>query len=274
MNINCKGKLLNLDQPKVMGILNVTPDSFYDGGENNSIGQIINKVSQFAEEGAHIIDIGGMSSRPGAKIISPKEEIERIVPAIKYIVENHSEIFISIDTIHGEVAEEALSLGAHIINDISSSEHDNEIIQVAIKNKAPYIAMHMLGMPENMQDSPVYEDVTLDILKYFDFKIREFKSQGLTDVIIDPGFGFGKSLEHNYTLLNKLKSFNILDVPVLVGLSRKSMIYKPLGIGPENALSGTSALHMVALQNGAKILRVHDVKEAIECIDLYRLLSN
>lgn len=255
----------------MMGILNVTPDSFYDGGQYEQKATMQQQVDKMVEEGAAIIDVGGMSSRPGADIISETEELARVIPAIDYIAKVHGDVSISIDTLHSEVAKQAIDHGASIINDISGGDHDPQMIAVAAEHGVPYVMMHMQGEPSTMQDSPSYEDVVLDVLSAFARKVRTCRAAGVKDIIVDPGFGFGKTIEHNYQLLRQLSVFKILDCPVLAGLSRKSMIYKPLGISPAKSLSGTSALHMVALGNGVKILRAHDVATAVQVVKLHQL---
>ena len=272
-SLNCNGRLLNLDVPKVMGILNVTPDSFYDGGKYKTIDSALQKVGEMINNGASIIDIGGMSSRPGAEIIDVEEESKRILPILGEIARTYPEIIISIDTVHGEIAQRAIDNGASIINDISGGAIDSTIWKVAKDNNVPYILMHMKGTPNMMQSNPSYEDVVLDILKYLRDKIFELRNQGLIDIVIDPGFGFGKTINQNYKILKRLSSFKILECPILVGLSRKSMVYEFLNINSLEALNGTTAMHMVALQNGTKILRVHDVKEAVECVKIHLKLD-
>jgi dihydropteroate synthase len=274
MTINCKGKILNFDSPIVMGILNITPDSFYDGNTLLSDKDIINRAKKMLLEGATIIDIGGYSSRPGATDIDVETEINRIVKPIALLVKEFPDIIISIDTFRSQVAQEAINNGACIVNDISAGDGDENMFNTVKKNQVPYIIMHKKGTPKNMQNKPLYKDVAKEVFQYLNNKISELNKLGVNDIIIDPGFGFGKSIEHNYTLLNELNYFNLLEVPVLVGLSRKSMIHKSLEIEPKDALNGTTALNMVALQNGANILRVHDVKEAIECINLFKKLSS
>jgi len=274
MTINCKGKLVDLSSPVVMGILNVTPDSFYDGGQAVTSTAIKQKVQQMVADGATIIDVGGMSSRPGATMISRQEEIDRVSPAIEIIVQHMPDVVISIDTLHSEVAAHCIRMGATMVNDISAGDYDADMIPTVAEAGVPYVAMHMQGLPSNMQDDPQYHDVVMEVLTYFAKKVRQCRAAGITDVILDPGFGFGKSLEHNYALLRHLGSLGILDCPLLAGLSRKSMIYKPLDITAADALTGTSALHMVALQQGASILRVHDVLEAAQCIQLHELLTS
>ncbi|MDF1695676.1 MAG: dihydropteroate synthase [Saprospiraceae bacterium] len=271
--LNCKGRLISLESPKVMGILNVTPDSFYDGGKFDGLDSAVQQVGKMIAEGVDIIDIGGMSSRPGAEIIEPQIEKSRVVPIIKAIKESFPEIVVSIDTVQGSVAQSAIDAGASIINDIAGGTVDQEIWDVAIQNKVPYILMHMQGRPNTMQLNPEYTNVVLDILGYLKDKVYALREKGLTDIVIDPGFGFGKTVAQNYTLLDRLSAFKILDCPILVGLSRKSMIYKVLDTTPKGAMNGTTALHMIALQRGAKILRVHDVKNAVECVKLFKELK-
>lgn len=272
-SINARGKLIGLDKPVVMGIVNVTPDSFFDGGRYDNAKTAIDRAVTLIDEGAAIVDVGGMSSRPGAEIIDPDVEIERVMPVIEGILERSSEAIISVDTIHSSTARQAMDLGAHIVNDISAGRFDDDIIRVAAEYGAPFVCMHMQGMPKTMQADPAYNDVAYDVLQFFVERIAALREAGVKDVIIDPGFGFGKSTEHNYQLLDKLGVFGFLEVPVLAGLSRKSLICKVLMVSPEDALNGTSALHMIALQNGAGILRVHDVKEALEVIELHSFLK-
>ncbi|MFT4533578.1 MAG: dihydropteroate synthase [Saprospiraceae bacterium] len=272
-SINCNGKLVDLSLPIVMGILNVTPDSFYDGGKHNSIADSLVKVEQMIADGATIIDIGGMSSRPGAEIISLEEELSRVLPVIKLIVKKYPNQVLSIDTVHGVVAKAAIDAGVCMINDISAASIDSSIIQVAMDEKVPYVLMHMQGKPADMQESPTYENVVMDVLSFLKEKVYKLRNMGMIDIIIDPGFGFGKNIKQNYQLLRKMSVFRILDCPIIVGLSRKSMIYRTLDVAPEESLNGTTALHMVALQNGAKILRVHDVKEASQAIKLFSLVE-
>ena len=271
--INCKGKLLSLEKPIVMGILNVTPDSFYDGGQYSTKDEILRQVEQMLSEGAAIIDVGGMSSRPGAEIIGLDEELERVIPAIQWIDSNFPDVVISIDTVHAKVAQLAVEAGAAMVNDISAGKIDTKMYPTIGKLRVPYILMHMQNKPQSMQNVPTYKDVTQEILDFFIAEIGKLRTYDILDIIIDPGFGFGKTIAHNYELLNKLHVFNILEVPILAGISRKSMIYKVLEITPEKALNGTTALHMVALQQGAKILRVHDVKPAVETIQLFLQLK-
>lgn len=271
--LNCKGKLLDLSQPIIMGILNTTPDSFYDGGKYLSDTRILEKATKMLEEGAQIIDIGGMSSRPGADLIDVQEELDRVLPAIEIIIKHYPDTVISIDTIRSAVAKQAVSSGACIINDISAGKFDDQLFRTVAQLKVPYILMHMQGQPKNMQTNPNYKDIALEVLDFMIEKVGQLRALGVKDICIDPGFGFGKSLEHNYQLLKKMHIFKILELPILCGLSRKSMIYKLLNTTPDKALNGTSALHMVALQEGAKILRVHDVREAFEVVQLWQTLD-
>jgi len=269
MNINCKGTILNLDQPIVMGILNLNEDSFFKGSRIKNENQLIQKTQQMLEEGARIIDIGGMSSRPGAKIISEDEEADRVLPMLTALIKQFPDIIISIDTIRARIAERSLDLGASIINDISGFKYDPALPSICQRYNAPYILMHMKGEPENMQKQPSYKDVSLEVLDFFIQKIAALRKAYVNDIILDPGFGFGKTVDHNYTLLKQMQIFKILELPLLAGISRKSMITGVLNVPVDGALNGSTALHMIALQKGAKILRVHDVKEAMEVIKLF-----
>jgi dihydropteroate synthase len=270
---NKHGILLNLDEPVVMGILNVTPDSFFDGGKYSSEETILNQVKKMTKDGASIIDIGGYSSRPGAKEISLEEEISRTIPIIKNIRKNNLEVLISIDTFRSEVAQRAIDAGANIINDISGGELDDEMFKTVAKLDVPYILMHMKGTPQSMQDNPSYGNIVEELKNYFNVKINELNQLGVNNIILDLGFGFGKSVEHNYELLNKLNEFQEFNSPILTGISRKSMINKVLNTKPEEALNGTTVLNTIALQKGSKILRVHDIKEAVETIKLVTKLN-
>lgn len=272
--INCAGKLLDLSEPKIMGILNVTPDSFYDGGQLENEKAILFQADKMLCEGASILDIGGMSSRPGAEVISVEEELKRVVPAVQSIAKNFPTAIISIDTVQGEVARKAVENGAHIINDISAGQIDESMYETVGELQVPYILMHMQGQPKTMQLNPNYDDIVHDVLDFFVGEIEDLRELGVKDIIIDPGFGFGKTIEHNYEMLQKMHVFQMLGVPILAGLSRKSMIYKVLDTTPKEALNGTSVLNMVALQQGAKILRVHDVKEAVQCVTLFNQLRH
>lgn len=272
--INCKGKLLDISKPLVMGILNVTPDSFYDGGKSNIVSQAIEKTEQMLEEGAVIIDVGGYSSRPNAIDISMEEEKSRVLPIITDLVKEFPDCIISIDTFRSEVANACIGEGASIINDISGGELDKKMFEVVAKLNAPYILMHMKGTPQNMVHQSKYENILKELHLYFSEKIKNLHLLGVKDIIIDPGFGFSKTAEQSFYILSNLKSFELYNLPILAGLSRKSMIYKTLNITVDKALNGTTALNMVALMEGAKILRVHDVKEACETIELYTKLSS
>ena len=269
MNINIRGRLFDLSKPKVMGILNLTPDSFYDGGVHNEINKIEDHVKKMVNDGMDILDIGGYSSKPGAKNISVDEELSRVIPILKHIRKIFPELVISIDTFRSKIASASLNEGADIINDISGGTLDKNMMSVVAKNNCPYILMHMQGNPQNMQNDPSYENVTLEIIQYLAQRIKIAHDNNIVDIIVDPGFGFGKTLEHNFEILNNLEKFNVLDTPILAGFSRKSMIYKTLKTSSEKALNGTSSLNTIALTKGAKILRVHDVKEAKECIILH-----
>ena len=269
MNINIRGRLFDLSKPKVMGILNLTPDSFYDGGVHNEINKIENHVNKMVNDGMDILDIGGYSSKPGAKNISVDEELSRVIPVLKHIRKIFPELVISIDTFRSKIASASLNEGADIINDISGGTLDKNMMSIVAKNNCPYILMHMQGNPQNMQNDPSYENVTLEIIQYLAQRIKIAHDNNIVDIIVDPGFGFGKTLEHNFEILNNLEKFNVLDTPILAGFSRKSMIYKTLKTSSEKALNGTSSLNTIALTKGAKILRVHDVKEAKECIILH-----
>ncbi|HRX29806.1 MAG TPA: dihydropteroate synthase [Saprospiraceae bacterium] len=271
--LNCNGKLLVFDQAKLMGILNLTPDSFFDGGRIRSVENALSQVENMIHHGAEIIDIGAMSSRPGAAIITAKEEIERLKPYLNPIARQFPELVLSIDTIHSETATFSINEGADMINDISAGDFDPLMIDTVAKLKVPFAIMHMNGTPETMQKTVNEQSDVLNVLKYLIDKKRKCEEVGILDIIIDPGFGFGKSVNQNYSLLKQLTCFEILEKPILVGLSRKSMICKPLHLSPEDALNGTTALNMVALQNGADILRVHDVKEANQVRKLYGQLK-
>ena len=273
MILNIKGDVFDLSSPKIMGVLNVTPDSFYDGGVFSNEKKILVQVEKMILDGADIIDVGGYSSKPGAKTISLEEEEKRVIPIIKLINKTFNKVVISVDTFRSEIAEKSLDEGASIINDISGGDIDKNMYQIAYKYKAPYIIMHMKGIPSNMQNNPKYENINHEIIKDFSSKIDLAEKKGVSDIIIDPGFGFGKTIQHNYQILNNLKLYSVLKKPILVGMSRKSMIYKLLKTDPSKALNGTTSLNTIALINGANILRVHDVKEAKEIIKLYSFLK-
>ncbi|MBB3123805.1 dihydropteroate synthase [Mesoflavibacter sabulilitoris] len=272
MTINCKGKLIDLSTPKVMGILNVTPDSFFDGGRYKDENSILNQVENMLNQGATFIDIGAYSSRPNADFVTENEELQRIVPIVELLVKYFPEIIISVDTFRSEVAKQTIKAGASLINDISAGFLDEKMLQTVANLSVPYIMMHMRGTPQTMQTLTDYDNLTKDVNFYFSERISKARALGIIDLILDPGFGFAKTTQQNFELLNQLELLNIADLPLLVGVSRKSMIYKTLDTTAQNALNGTTALHMIALQKGAKILRVHDVKEAKECITLYNQL--
>ncbi|MDY2588466.1 dihydropteroate synthase [Winogradskyella aquimaris] len=273
MTINCKGQLLDLSTPKVMGILNVTPDSFYDGGQYKDESTILQQVETMLNDGATFIDIGGYSSRPGADYVTEAEELNRVIPVVDLILKYYPETLISIDTFRSEIAKKGIEAGAALINDISAGHVDNNMIDTIGTLGVPYIMMHMKGNPKTMQQLTDYDDLIKDIISYFGERIAKAHAAKINDIIIDPGFGFAKTLEQNFELLNHLELLQIVDKPLLAGISRKSMIYKTLNTTSENALNGTTALHMVALQKGAKILRVHDVKQAVDCVTLFNQLS-
>lgn len=267
-SINCKGKLLSLKTPVVMGILNTTPDSFFDGGKFNSIDIAIKQTEKMLNEGASIIDIGGFSSRPGADSIELQEELDRVIPIIEKVSNMFQDIIISIDTFRAKVALDAVNAGASIVNDISAGDDDPDMIATLAELGVPYISMHKQGTSKTMQINPKYGDVTTDVLDYFIKKIQIFREAGIKDVIIDPGFGFGKNRQHNYSLLKNLAAFKMLDCPILAGMSRKRMINEVLNISSKDALNGTTVVNTIALLNGANILRVHDVKEAVEAVKI------
>jgi dihydropteroate synthase len=273
-SLNCKGKLLLIEKPLVMGIVNLTDDSFYEGSRMQTVDKIKEKAIQMISEGADILDIGAQSTRPGSKRISAEDELKKLLPVIEMVRNLFPEIILSIDTYHSKVAKETVECGASIINDISAGEMDQAMISTVASLNVPYICMHMKGVPETMQHATKYEDVTKEILDFFIKKTNECKQAGIQDVIIDPGFGFGKNIAQNFLLLKNLFVFKMLERPIMAGLSRKSTIYKTLKITAEDSLNGTSVLNTIALLNGASILRVHDVKEARETIKLYEAYSN
>ena len=272
-NMNCEGKLIDLSTPKIMGVLNVTPDSFFDGGQNNSISTALIQVEKMMNEGATFIDVGGYSSRPNASNVSIEDEIRRTSPIIASIKKQFPSTLISIDTFRSEVAKEALNSGACIINDISAGKLDDKMFEFIANVKKPYIVMHMRGNPQNMQSKTSYSNVANEVIKELSQTTKTLALKGVNDVIIDPGFGFSKTLNQNYMLLNNLESLQILERPILVGVSRKSMIYNLLKNKPENALNGTTAINTIALLKGANILRVHDVKEAFEITQIINAMK-
>tara|TARA_R110002050_G_scaffold1281_3_gene9257 strand:+ start:79973 stop:80797 length:825 start_codon:yes stop_codon:yes gene_type:complete len=273
MTINCKGNLIDLKDPKIMGILNMTPDSFFDGGKYKNLSSAIMQVEKMLVDGATFIDIGAYSSRPGAPHVSEEEELNRILPIINSLLLEFPEIIIAIDTFRSKVAEECITNGAALINDISAGNLDPKMLETVATHQVPYIMMHMKGSPQTMQQHTNYENLLTDIRYYFSEKITAAHAKGLNDLIIDPGFGFSKTLEQNYELMQKLELFQTFRKPLLVGISRKSMIQKLLMTTAANALNGTTALNTIALLKGANILRVHDVKEATECLKIVSQLK-
>ena len=269
MTINCKGNLIDVTLPKVMGILNCTPDSFYDGGNYKTDSQILSQAEKMLTDGAAFIDIGAYSSKPNASFVSEEEEISRLLPVVNLILKEFPTTLLSIDTFRSKVAKIAIENGAVIINDISAGSLDSEMMQTVANHQVPYIMMHMKGTPQTMQTLTNYENIIKEMLFYFSEKVALARSFGINDIVIDAGFGFAKTLDQNYEILNKLEVFNMLDLPLLIGVSRKSMIYKTLETTAENSLNGTTVLNTIALTKGAKILRVHDVKEAVECVKLF-----
>ena len=267
--LNCKGRLLVIDKPLVMGIINVTPDSFFGGSRFNSVDEIVTETEKMLNDGADIIDIGGQSTRPGSELIPADEEIKRVVPSINAIANKFPEAFISIDTFYSKVAVAAVDAGATIINDISAGSMDNKMIETVAALKVPYVLMHMKGTPQTMQQNATYENATREVFDFFIAKTDELKNAGIVDIIIDPGFGFAKTIGQNFELLKNLSVFKMLDKAIMLGISRKSTIYKTLGVSADEALNGTSVLNTIGLMNGASILRVHDVKEATEAIKLF-----
>jgi len=273
MTINCNGSLIDLASPKILGILNLTPDSFYDGGNFQETTKAQKQCEKLLEEGADFIDLGAYSSRPGAKEVSEKEELKRLIPVLETLKKTFPNALFSIDTFRSKVAKECLDRGAAMINDISAGNLDEVMLKVVGQFHVPYIAMHMQGKPKTMQDNPTYSDLFTEMMHFFSSKISDCQAAGIQDVILDPGFGFGKTIPNNYKILKKLETFECLNTPILVGISRKSMIYKKLGIDASSALNGTSILHTIALSKKTRILRVHDVKEAKECVYLLEALQ-
>jgi len=271
--LNCKGRLLLVDKPLVMGIINATPDSFYSGSRFNEAEGVLAQVDKMLGAGADIIDIGGQSTRPASELISAEEEIKRVIPVIKSVVKKFPDTIISVDTFYSNVASAAVEEGASMVNDISSGNMDKKMIATVAALQVPYILMHMKGTPQNMQQNAVYENTTREVLDFFITRTNELKKAGITDIIIDPGFGFAKTIDQNFELLKNLPVFKMLDRPILIGVSRKSTIYKTLGINVEDALNGTTVLNTIGLMNGASVLRVHDVKEAKEAVTLFSAMN-
>lgn len=268
MTINCNGQLIDLSSPKVMGIVNSTPDSFYDGGRSTNEKSVLLQVEKMLNDGAAFIDVGGYSSKPNAEFVSEEEELQRVIPTIKSILKEFPDAILSIDSFRSQVARQAVESGVAIVNDISAGNLDENMMRTVAQLGVPYCMMHMKGTPKTMQSLAHYDDLVKEILFYFSQKIAQARSFGISDLIVDPGFGFAKTLEQNFELLNKLELFQMLELPLLVGVSRKSMIYKTLQTDAENALNGTTSLNTISILKGAKILRVHDVKEAVECVKL------
>lgn len=272
--LNCRGRLLTIHKPVVMGILNINADSFYAGSRHSNDTRLLNTAEQMLTAGTAILDIGGQSTRPGSEQVSADTELSRVIPVIETITKNFPEAFISVDTFYSKVAKEAVAAGASIINDISAGSLDEHFFDTVASLHVPYILMHMQGTPQNMQQNPAYENVTREVLNFMIKQLAILRNKGIKDIIIDPGFGFGKSPEHNYTLLKNLGMFKMLDCPLLLGISRKAMIYRKLRTDADHALNGTSVLNTIGLLNGAHILRVHDVKEAVEAIELVDALQS
>ena len=272
LSLNCKGQLIDLSTPKVMGILNITPDSFYDGGQFKDSKSILVQTEKLISEGATFVDVGAYSSRPGANFVSENEELHRIIPVAELILKHFPKTLISIDSFRANVIRECVNAGAVISNDISAGHLDDQMMKTIGELGIPYIMMHMRGTPQTMQNLTHYDHLITEIFSYFSERVQLAKQHKIMDVVIDPGFGFAKTLSQNYELLGKLEFFQNLNCPILCGVSRKSMIYKTLNCLPKEALNGTTALNMVALMNGTNILRVHDVKEALECVKLFNQL--
>jgi dihydropteroate synthase len=273
MTINCKGRIIDLSRPKVMGILNLTPNSFYDGGKYGDEKTMLLQVEKMLSEGADFIDLGGYSSKPNAEFVPESEELNRTIPAVEMIIREFPETLISVDTFRASVAKVTIENGAALINDISAGNLDEKMFETIAALKVPYIMMHMRGNPQTMQKLTDYGNIVKEMLFYFSEKIAKARSLGISDLIIDPGFGFAKTLDQNFEVLQKLELFSMTGLPLLAGMSRKSMVYKPLHSNAENALNGTTVLNTIALAKGAKILRVHDVKEAVETVKLFQLAT-
>ena len=271
--INCKGNLIDLSTPKVMGVINLTPDSFYDGGKLTSEKEILLQANKMLQEGATFLDLGAYSSRPGAQFVSEKEEIHRLLPVIKILLNEFPETLLSIDTFRSNVANESIYAGASLINDISAGTLDDHMFKIIAQHQVPYVMMHMRGTPETMMQNTDYTNLTKEVIYYFSERIAKARSFGINDLIADPGFGFSKTLDQNYDLFNDLELFRYLNAPLLIGISRKSMIQKKIKTTAADSLNGTTALHAIAIQKGVSILRVHDVKEAFETINLLQNLK-
>lgn len=274
MHMNCKGKLIDLTKPKVMGILNSTPDSFFSGSRVGNLDAALKVAEQMLTDGVDFLDIGGMSTRPNSDEVSENEELNRVIPLFEVILKEFPDALISVDTYRSKVAKEAVNAGAALVNDISAGSMDGEMFSTMAELKVPYILMHMQGKPKTMQQNPTYENVVIEINQFFSEKIRELNELGVNDILLDPGFGFGKTVEHNYELMQNLNLLGFEKFPLLVGVSRKSMVTRLLNVSATEALNGTTALHMIALERGAKILRVHDVKEAKEVVQIWEALHS
>ncbi len=270
--LNCKGKLVSIENPLIMGVLNITPDSFYERSRFCNLSDALDHVSFMIDNGASIIDVGAVSTRPGSKTAGEKDEINRLLPVLRGIMKKHPDAVISIDTFRAGVAEASVAEGASMINDISGGTMDERMFETIAGLNVPYVLMHLKGTPSTMQENPEYDDVTKEVIIWLAERVQQLRKLGVNDIIIDPGFGFGKTTEHNYTMMREMEYFSILQLPLLVGISRKSMIYKPLNINPDDSLTGSTALHFHALSKGANILRVHDVKEARQTIEIYRMV--
>ena len=273
MTINCNGKLIDLTTPKVMGILNCTPDSFYDGGKYKSESQFLSQVEKMLSDGATFVDIGAYSSKPNAEFVSEDDELNRLLPVIELVLNSFPETIISVDTFRSKIAQKAIENGAAIVNDISAGNLDENMLEIVAKLQVPYIMMHMKGTPQTMQTLTQYDNICKEMLFYFSERVGKARSFGINDIIIDPGFGFAKTVEQNFEVMQKLELFQMLELPLLVGISRKSMIYKTLETTAESSLNGTTFLNAISLQKGANILRVHDVKEAVESVKLFNKLN-
>ena len=274
-SLNCRGKLLNLSEPRVMGILNITSDSFYDGGLHEDPSAALEHVRKMIDQGADILDVGAASSRPGAALSHAEEEIKKLAPIVTSIRQEFPDLIISIDTYHASVANEMVSnCGADMINDISAGAIDPDMMPIIAQLNVPYIIMHMKGIPGNMQQNPEYDNITDEIIQYFSEKINLLHKKGISDILIDPGFGFGKTMDHNYKLLAQIYAFNMFELPIVAGVSRKSMVYNLLESTSEESLTGTTAAHMILLEKGVNIIRVHDVKEAREAITIFNKTSS
>ncbi len=273
ITLHSKSGVLDISQPVVMGILNATPDSFFNKGRESDVNSLLRNAEKMLKDGAAILDIGGASTKPGQELIGADEELQRVMPAVTAIHKNFPDAWLSIDTYNAKVAKETVEAGVSVVNDVSSGRFDTEMLKTVAGLQVPYIAMHMLGTPQTMQTNPEYGDVVAEVYAYLQNVCKQCEESGITNIIIDPGFGFGKTVEHNFALLRSLHTFSTLGKPILAGLSRKSMVCKVLKVNPDHALNGTTALNMVALQQGANILRVHDVKEAMEVIKMAQWLN-